>query len=189
LDEVAINHWLEGCDGRECRLIQHGVLLGLGDAAEAVEGIDFGVAARCVDDGAVSGLVEAGVAVGDVVHWVAGFHDTGAEEVVVATSIGHQMDADAVSSCGFAPDCDLVGVSGDMLTIQSTWAYPRRIIAKCSDVLLTPMQSQALVTKTKVSVATALDLLRLQEAPRSESVPDRDANDTLSNLNRILNDE
>jgi hypothetical protein len=87
-------------------LIQHGVQLGVGDAAEAVKGIDFGVAARCVDDGAVSGLVEAGVAVGDVFHWVAGFHDAGAEEIVVATSIGYQMSADAVSSCGFAPDCE-----------------------------------------------------------------------------------
>jgi hypothetical protein len=62
-------------------------------------------------------LVEAGVAVEDVVHWVGGFHDASAEEVVVATSIGYQMGTDAVSSCGFAPDCDLVGVGGDVLTI------------------------------------------------------------------------
>jgi hypothetical protein len=135
------------------------------DAAEAVEGIDFGVAARCVDDGTVPGLVEAGVAVGDVVHWV-------------ATSIGHQMGADAVSSCGFAQAYYLVN-----LGVPSKDHCQKQ---RCSPEA---NAEPALVTKTEIGVAIALDHLRVQESLRNESVPDRDANDRLSNINRILKDE
>lgn len=61
------------------------------------------------------------------------------------------------------------------------------LTSKPSNVLLHPLASQPLVTKTKVRVATVLNLLSVQEAPCTEAVVDGDTDERLPNHITVLN--
>lgn len=62
--------------------------------------------------------------------------------------------------------------------------------SECLDVLLNPLQGQALVSETHVEIASVYYLFAsTQETPGSQTIVDGNTNDWLANLHRVFNGE
>ena len=123
-----------------------------------------------------------------VEDWIAGLHDSTAEDMIVAAAISHKMHTNRKGTSRFAPDGDLAWVSysremfsiihsnelnmtgsacepgkvGSALEVQESQLTP-----KGPNVLLHPMQRQPLISKTDIRIPCLNHLFARDEAPHA----------------------
>lgn len=108
--------------------------------------------------------------------------------MVVASTVCDQVDTDRRTSCALSIDGDLVRITYRLSAHQ--FALKDAVFQNTSkrlDVLLNPVQGQALVSETKVEMAGIGNLFAAtQETPWAETVVDGNANNGLANFYRVL---
>lgn len=119
-----------------------------GNGAQALDGVGGGPAAGVLRDG-----VEDGLPVGDGPDGDgrAAVHVAGLEEVVGVAAVGDHLESDRDRAGRLAPDRDVA-----------------RVAAEFGDVLVDPLQGEALVLQAEVADARLADLLAGEEAPAGE---------------------
>jgi hypothetical protein len=93
------------------------------------------------------------------------------EEVVVLAVVGDKLHAQRTGTSRLAPDGHLVSVT-----------------TKGGNIVLDPLESQALVSERNVASTRSLHFIAEEETPLSEAVVDGDGNDRLLFLDRLVND-
>ena len=145
-----------------------------------------------------------------VEDWVAGLHDSTAEDMIVTAAISRKMNTNRKGTSRFAPDGDLAWVSysremfsiihsneldmtgsacepckvGSALEVQES-----QLTSKGSNVLLHPMQRQPLISKTDIRIPGLNHLFARDEAPHTQSIICTHAYNRFPNLHRSLHDE
>ena len=146
-------------------------------------------ARRAADDGVVLVGIIQGIVEPVEVYRVSGLHDSTAEELVIASAIGCELEAHGSSSRALAEDGDFLWVAL-LMSVQKDESSSTKLTAECFDVVLDPLQGQSLITQTKVHLSRLLDLLTPgQEPPGAEAVVDGHSHDRLTDLDRVLNRE
>lgn len=159
-DRVCVAVGLEGG-------VEDGVELGKRHIAEALQLVEGGGAVCLRDDVVEARLVELGTVLGAVEDGVAGFHDGGAEELVVAATVGSELDVLKVlaksgfilDGCGVLRCSTYVKSNRDASSRFSPDGHLARIASETCNVLLHPMQGEALVSEANVCQALTYDLI------------------------------
>ncbi|KAI6752402.1 hypothetical protein HG530_013771 [Fusarium avenaceum] len=141
-NEVLINYRVEAA----LHLGTRGVELLEGDISQAGELVFLLVAADCLDDGIVALLWE-----GVVLHVSSvstGLGDDAAEQLLISASVGSSLVSNVATTSTLTEDGNLGGIT-----------------AKGSDVLVDPVQGDALILQAKVGYSGIENVLTGHEAP------------------------